>query len=125
MAFGRVPLLLAFPFSVSDAESGHASTRSPEFGPPMDSKHQSTCGAGALAREDNPKRQSLCSADTPVGAPKAMVAPAADREAPASAFCNRMIRRQRDRGASRGAATERSPRRKLRVDDTKPFSSER
>jgi hypothetical protein len=33
----------------------------PEFGPPL-----SPCGAGALAREDDTKRQSPCSADTPI-----------------------------------------------------------
>ena len=65
----------------------------PEFGPPIDAKHQSKCGAGAPAREDDTKHQSPCSADTPVREAKAtaaaqckaQAAPAAQREALAPA----------------------------------------
>jgi len=103
----------------------------PEFGPPIASKHQSMCVAGAPAREHDAKHQSLCSADTPVREAKAtataqceaQAAPAAHREAPASAVASQPTasaakptakpaaerRKNAAHGASRGSRIENDP----------------
>jgi hypothetical protein len=99
----------------------------PEFGPPIDAKHQNTCDAGVPAREN----QSLCSADTLVrearpAAPtqcEAQAAPAAQRQALNSAVVSQknstkatataepaaQRRKNPARGASRGSRPENDP----------------
>jgi hypothetical protein len=88
----------------------------PEFGPPL-----SPCGAGALAREDDTKHQSPCSADTPVR--EAETNALAQREAPAQPLATQQNvsqlspaaepaakrRKNAAHGASRGSTTENDP----------------
>ncbi len=89
----------------------------PEFGPPL-----SQCGAGAPARETE-ANPSTCGADTPVR--EAETNAAAQRQTPAepTAIAAERIPGNRDRPASREAATECSPRRKPWVGDRKRSSS--
>jgi hypothetical protein len=88
----------------------------PEFGPPL-----SPCGAGAPAREDDPKHQSLRSTDTPVreaealavAEREALTAPAAAQQnvSQASATVDLAAQRRKStaHGASRAATIENDP----------------
>jgi hypothetical protein len=94
----------------------------PEFGPPLDAKQQSKCGADAPAREAGAS-PSTCSADTSVREPKATAA--AQHEAPAAAVVLQQNasaatatanaepaaqrRKNAAHGASRGSTTENDP----------------
>jgi hypothetical protein len=91
----------------------------PEFGPPIDSNHQSECGAGAPAREADAKNQSPCGADIPVREPatnavverEAQTEPVATQIASAKRTAIPAAERRQNaaHGASRGTTTENNP----------------